>query len=144
MFMWSPCILHRSERPKFSDLRLNTVKQIMVTSVGGVPLRVCGSARFVALAQVTPQASQLFSSRRSVIAEVSNKLHPSLAGNTERVLGWEWVFGQGKGKTETGRNAPESKATPVPYSAQCLSTEKEDRAHVVRAKKGKRVLGIQQ
>lgn len=71
----------------------------MVTFVGGMSLRVCGSAKFVALPQVTPQESQLFSSRQSVIAEVSNKLHPSLVESAERALGWDRVLGQGEGKT---------------------------------------------
>lgn len=71
----------------------------MATFVRGMSLRVCGSTRFVALTQVTPQESQLFSSRRSVIAEVSNKLHPSLAEKAEQALGWECVLGQGEGKT---------------------------------------------
>lgn len=77
-------------------------------------------ARFVALAQVTPQESQLF--RRSVIAEVSNKLHPSLVEKAKRALGWECALGQGEREncSECGGNAPESKVTPVSYSAVCL------------------------
>lgn len=101
MFMWSlqaPLLFYRRERLKFGALRLDTVEQIVVTFVGGVSLRVCGSARFVALTQVPPQESQLFSSRRSVIAEVSNKLHPSLVEKAERALGWKCVLGPGEGE----------------------------------------------
>lgn len=86
MFMWLPCALtlfYQSERLKFNAPKLGTVKQIVATFVGGMSLRVSGSARFVALTQVTPQEIQLFSSRRSVIAEVSNKLHPSLVKKAE-------------------------------------------------------------
>ena len=71
----------------------------MVTFVGGVTLRVCGSARFMALTQDPPQESQPFSSRKSVITEVSNKLHPSLAEKAERALGWKCVLGRAMGKT---------------------------------------------
>lgn len=123
--MQSPCtllLLYQSERVKFSALSLDTVEQIMATFVGGMSLRVCGSARFVALTQITPQESQLFSHRRSVITEASDKLQPSLVESTERTLGWECVFGQGEGKTcpEIEGNALESKATPVSYCTVSL------------------------
>lgn len=88
--MQSPCtllLLYQSERVKFSALSLDTVEQIMATFVDGMSLRVCGSARFVALTQITPQESQLFSHRRSVITEASDKLQPSLVESTERALG---------------------------------------------------------
>lgn len=127
MFMWSPWASHTCStgvRDWSSVLKDSTQWNNSWTPsfVCGTFLRVCGSARFVALTQVTPQESQVVSYRGRFIAEVSNKLHPSLAEKAEQASGWECVLGWGEREncSENWRNATKSKVTPVSYWAVSL------------------------
>lgn len=63
-------------------------------------LCLCGTSlrvMLMAFSQVAPQ--ELFSSRRSVISEVPNKLYPFLVEEVEKTSGRDRVLGQVEGKT---------------------------------------------
>lgn len=125
---------------KFSTLRLNTVEQTMVTFVGW---RVFGEVVVQTGLWPGPKSHHRKASY-SAAGEVSSlrlltnyTLH--LWRKPSSWLGaWSWL-GCRENCSVSGRNAPESKVTPVSYSAVS-----PNRALIVRAKIGEKLLSIHQ